>query len=134
MKRFGISILWAAAMLLTIVCCTEVQEPDYRDNDYGYVQFKLYEEASYEATKAMVSELDYLNDVSKVKVTMRYGDNLVTQTLVMNSANPESAEYGLRSDKIKLLAGVYDVAVYTLFDKEDQPLYEGVPSAENASF
>ena len=123
-----------AAVSFFCNACTELQEPDYRELDYGHVQFKLYKEASYDATKAMVSELEYLSDVSKVKVTMRYGENLLTQTLVMNSTDAESAEFGLRSDKLKLLEGTYEVALYTLYDKQDQPLYEGVPSADNASF
>ena len=56
--------------LLTIAClaalsfgsCSKVEEPDYREKEYGYVQFKLYKEASYEGTKAVVSQLDYLSD------------------------------------------------------------------------
>ena len=132
--RFNKLIALALILGLMFAGCTEVQEPDYRDQDYGHVQFKLYKDASYEATKAMVSELDYLNDVSKVKVTMRYRENLLTQTLVMNSADPESAEYGLRSDKLILLEGTYEVALFTLYDKQDHPLYEGVPSAENSTF
>lgn len=114
--------------------CTEVQEPDYRERDYGHVQFKLYKEASYEGTKAMVSELDCLSDVSKIKVTLRYGENLLTQTLVMNAADDASAEFGMRSDKLKLLAGSYDVILFTLFDKQDQPLYESSPSQNMTSF
>ena len=136
MRKLRYSVLYVVNILFLILAaaCTEIQEPDYREQDYGHVQFKLYKEASYEATKAMVSELEYLNDVTKVKVTLRYGENLLTQTLVMNSADAESAEYGLRSDKLKLLAGTYQVALFTLYDAEDQPLYEGVPSSESSSF
>ena len=121
-------------LTLLSVSCAEVQEPDFSEHDYGHVQFKLYKEASYEATKAMVSELDYLGDVSKVKVTMRYGETLLTQTLVMTSYDEASAEYGLRSDRLKLLAGSYDVVLFTLYDKQDKPLYESSPSEGMASF
>ncbi len=136
MKISGFKISTILGLILTLlsVSCTEVQEPDYREHDYGYVQFKLYKEASYEATKAMVSELDYLADVSKVKVTMRYGETLLTQTLVMNSSDEASAEYGLRSDRLKLLSGRYDIVLFTLYDKQDQPLYESSPSEGMASF
>ncbi len=128
------SFLFIILGLLLAVCCTEIQEPDYRDQDYGYVQFKLYKEASYVPSKAMVSELEYLNDVTKIMVTLRYGETLLAQTLVMNNTDKESAEYGLRSDKLKLLAGTYEIALFTLYDAEDQPIYEDVPSAEMASF
>lgn len=121
-------------MILGMAGCSKVGEPDYREHDYGYVQFKLYKEASYSGTKAVVPQLDYLKDVTKIKVTMRYGDNDITQTLVMNSYDDETAEYGLRSDKMKLLTGEYRILTFTLFDKEDQPLYVRTPSEEFSSF
>ena len=129
-------------MLLTVACaaalsfgsCSKVEEPDYREKDYGYVQFKLYKEASYESTKALVSQLDYLADAAKLKVTLRYEGNDITQTLVLNSSNEEAAEFGLRSDKLKLLAGTYQVLTFTLFDKLDQQLYISSPSEEHSTF
>ena len=128
--------------LLTIAClaalsfgsCSKVEEPDYREKEYGYVQFKLYKEASYEGTKAVVSQLDYLSDAAKLKVTLRYDGNDITQTLVLNSADGDVAEFGLRSDKMKLLSGSYRVLTFTLYDKLDQPLYTSTPSEAHTSF
>ena len=71
MKLFKNIIFFVLSVLL-VAACTKVQEPDYRDNDYGHVQFKLYKAASYDATKAIVSQLDYLGDVTKIKVTLKY--------------------------------------------------------------
>lgn len=104
---------------------------DYREKDYGYVQFKLYKEASYETTKAIVEELDYLSQVSKVTVTLEYGESRISQTLVVSASSNEAAEYGMRSDKLKLLAGEYRLMKFTLYDKLDQAVYEGVPSEAN---
>ncbi len=136
MKSFGHIFLafLTCFMMLGIAGCSKVGEPDYREHDYGYVQFKLYKEASYPGTKAVVPQLEYLKDVSKIKVTMRYGENDITQTLVMNSYDDENAEFGLRSDKMKLLTGEYRILTFTLFDKEDQPLYVRTPSEEFSSF
>ncbi|MBP3662912.1 MAG: DUF4458 domain-containing protein [Bacteroidales bacterium] len=121
------------AMMLS-AGCSNVVEPDYTDKDYGHVQFKLYKEASYLSTKAVTDKLDFLSDVSKLKVTMRYDEKDISTTLVMNASGKETAEYGLRSDKLKLLAGKYEVAMFTLFDSKDEPLYESIPSDEYASF
>ena len=121
-------------MSLLALGCAEIQEPDYRETEYGHVQFKLYKAASYGQTKAVVSKLDYLNDVTKIKVTLRYEENLISQTLVMNSSDPESAEFGLRSDKLKLLSGSYQILTFSLYDKMDELLYEATPSAEHAAF
>ena len=132
MKILRFAILFALSLLA--FSCAEIQEPDYRETEYGHVQFKLYKSASYEPTKAVVSKLDYLNDVTKIKVTLKYEDNLISQTLVMNSSDAESAEFGLRSDKLKLLSGPYQILTFSLFDKMDQLLYEATPSSEHSSF
>ena len=123
---------------MTLAACSIEEAPDYREHDYGHVQFKLYKEASYqtpsEETKAVLSQLEYLSDVTKIKVTLRYEGNLISQTLVMSAADDEAAEYGLRSDKLKLLAGNYDVLTFSLFDKVDEVVYEGTPASSQTSF
>ena len=112
--------------------CNREELPDYREHDYGYVQFKLYKKASYPGTKA--AALDYLNDVAKLKVTLRYEDNLIAQTLVLSAADAAAAEFGLRSDKLKLLAGDYQVVTYSLYDKVDKVVYESTPEGDHTSF
>lgn len=111
-----------------------MDEPQQDGSDYGHVQFKLYKEASYSPTKAVMSQIDFLSDVSKIRVVMRSAGNDISQTLVMNYSDKESAEYGLRSDKIKLLAGEYELAMFTLYDSTDQPLYESTPAGDFARF
>lgn len=123
-----------SAVLFVLAGCAEEKEADYREHDYGYVQFKLYKEASYEAVKAVMSQLDYLGDVSKIKVTLSYDENLIAQTLVMSSSSEEAAEYGLRSDRLKLLAGTYKVVTFSLYDKMDELVYEGTPSEDMSVF
>ncbi|MBR5499118.1 MAG: DUF4458 domain-containing protein [Bacteroidales bacterium] len=114
--------------------CSLMEEPQAVGDGYGHVQFKLYKEASYSPTKAVTSQIDYLSDVSKIRVVMRSGGKDIAQTLVMNYSNKEAAEFGLRSDKIKLLAGTYELAMFTLFDSMDHPLYESTPTGDFAQF
>lgn len=132
MRFLKFSVLWIAALAFSLAFsgCAEVEEPDYRDQDYGYVQFKLYKEASY--TKA--AQLEYLGDVAKLKVTLSFEDNLITQTLVVSAANADAAEYGLRSTRLKLLAGDYQVVTFSLLDKMDNAVYDGTVTGEQASF
>lgn len=124
--------------VVAVASCSMKEEPDYREQDYGHVQFKLYKAASYEAqpeaTKAVMSQLEYLKDVTKIKVTLRYEGNMISQTLVMSAANDDAAEFGLRSDKLKLLAGRYDVLTFSLYDKVDELIYEGTPSSAQSAF
>ena len=128
MKFLRFSVYLAVALLsaLFLGSCTKVEEPDYREHDYGYVQFKLYKEASYHGTKA---SLEYLRDVCKVQVSLKSEVQTVVQTLVLSSSNDAAAEYGLRSDKLKLLAGKYKVLSFVLYDRLDNPTYLGGASA-----
>ena len=119
-------------LALILFSCT-VDEPDYREKDYGYIQFKLYKEASYPLVKAGSQDegktLAYLSDATKVKVEFTDGTNLLSQTLVLNSYDEANAEFGLRSDKIKLLAGTYEIISFTLFGKMDEQIYESSPAS-----
>ena len=131
MFKFNITAVLAVVSLFLMGSCARVEEPDYREKEYGYVQFKLYKEASYPGTKA---QIDYLRDIAKLKVTLRYEDNLISQTLVVSAADDEAAEFGLRSDKLKLLAGDYQVVTYALYNKMDEPVYEDTPTGDHMSF
>ena len=119
----------AAALVLALSCllqsCSKTQENVPAGDGYGYVQFKLYKEASYPGSRATVPELDYLADAAKVMVMLRSGDSQITQTLTLSASSEEAAEYGLRSRKLKLLTGEYSVVAFTLYDKMDEELYKG---------
>ena len=114
--------LIAATLLICVVAgftgCSEKDEE--LGVQYGYVQFKLYKNDT--APTRAVNTLDYLADAHKVKVTMQREGSTIEQTLVLNSYNAENAEYGLRSDKLQLLAGEYRVLGYTLYDRLDAVL------------
>ena len=130
MKYLRNIILIVLASVFASAGCAKVDEPDYREHEYGYVQFKLYKEASYEGTKAVESKLEYLKDVTKVRITLKYDEDLISQTLVMNASDDAAAEFGLRSDKLKLLAGEYKVVSFYLYDKVDNVVYERVGAAD----
>lgn len=129
--RFHLTFLILS--LLALSSCSKVEEPDNRQTEYGYVQFKLYKQASAPGLKsapAVKDELDYLSEAAKVRVTMDFNGVEIHQTLNLTAADPESAEYGLRSDKIQLLSGDYKVVNFLLYDKLDRELYRGGASSE----
>ncbi len=116
------------SMLFALVGCTKQTEPDYRNDEYGYVQFKLYKEASY-GTRAVKPVLEYLAEACKVKVTLGYQGTTIAQSLTLHSADGQ-AEFGLRSDKLQLLTGEYNLVAFALYDKEDELLYTGTPATD----
>ncbi|MBQ8048949.1 MAG: DUF4458 domain-containing protein [Bacteroidales bacterium] len=130
--KYSVNLAIAFIFAFAISGCVEEKMPDYRDQDYGHVQFKLYKEASYPGTRAV--QLDWLRDVAKLKVTLRFEENLISQTLVMSASDEEAAEFGLRSDKLKLLAGDYQVVTFSLYNKVDEVVYEGTPEGAHTSF
>ncbi len=134
MKHLRITLVAFIAAFVSGILggCTE-EMADNRERDYGYIQFKLYKEASYgdmvagqtPSTKAVTDMLDYLSDASKVKVTLEYGATTIAQTLPLSAIGKEEAEFGMRSDKLKLLAGEYKVKLFSLYDANDELLYNG---------
>lgn len=98
----------------------------------GYVQFKVYKSASYvkdEASRAGGNVLDSLYEANKVKVVLRSNDYDFSQTLMLHAYDEQSAEYGLRSDKLELQPGEYTVVGFYLYDRaEKEPIFAGIPS------
>lgn len=111
--------------------CSEDKPIDNREPNYGYVQFRLFKAASYdEGSRAVRPTLDYLSEAYKVKVTLAYGETTLAQTINLSASDAESAEFGLRSDKLKLLTGRYDVVTFSLYDATDELIYNGAPAGE----
>ena len=132
-----ICVVLATIVSAFVVGCSNDEGIDNREQNYGYAQFKLYKKASYssdaqaEASRAVQSTLDYLADAHKVKVTLVYDDITLAQTLTLTAADAETAEFGLRSDKLKLLVGEYRLISFSLYDAEDELIYNGTPDANN---
>ena len=131
MKYSRISVIISLFAVLLFAGCAKQEMADNREHDYGYVQFKLYKEASYVDTKAIVPQLQYLSDATKIMVMLQFGNDEITQTLTLSASNSEAAEFGLRSEKLQLIAGEYHIKAFTLYDKLDKELYMG---GESGSF
>ena len=120
-----------ALVVFGLMGCSEDKPIDNREPNYGYVQFRLFKAASYdEGSRAVRPTLDYLSEAYKVKVTLAYGETTLAQTINLSTADAESAEFGLRSDKLKLLTGRYDVVTFSLYDATDELIYNGAPAGE----
>ncbi len=120
MKRTVI-YLWLLLLAFTGVAltgCTDENDGG-RQQQYGYLQFKVGQAVTRAAGK-----LESLADAKKVKVVLQYDGRTIEQTLLLNAYNNETAEYGLRSDKLRLMAGEYTLVGYTLYDALDKELQQ----------
>ena len=124
MKIFSKALLLLLVSLLTFAAtsCSDDETGGW-DGTYGYVQFKLSKKVSSRATRAAaLDKLEKLDDAKKIKVVMEHNGTTVSQTLVLNSYNAENAEYGLRSEKLKLASGTYTIIGFYLYDAVDEEL------------
>ena len=136
-KLYSIFFLPFIVSLLTIVVATGCSDDDEAlQSQYGYVQFKLYKSTSFDkgtVTRSVTDKLESLSSAQKIMVVMTHNGTTVSQTLPLNAYNANNAEYGLRSDKLQLLAGTYKIIGYYLYDKLDKVLLAG-PAGEDNEF
>lgn len=130
---FNVCVVLSLLFTLLLGSCSE-PVVDNREQEYGYAQFKLYKEASYqpaaksgEGSRAVQTMLDRLGEAHKIKVTLSFGETTIAQTLTLAAADDASAEFGLRSDKLKLLTGEYRLITFSLYDAMDEVIYNSTP-------
>ena len=114
--RIYLMLLMMSLTGVALVGCAD--EDENQTVQYGYVQFKVGQ-----ATRS-VDRLESIAEAKKVKVLLQYDGRTIEQTLLLNAYNDETAEYGLRSDKLRLLAGKYSLIGYVLYNQLDQEIQQ----------
>lgn len=101
----------------TVGSCSDDDE-DMLQTGYGYAQFKLYKSGLEETkgTRASTNELDYLRDAKKMKIVLinQEDGTEVMQTVGLEAMGDDS-EFGLRSAKLQLMAGTYQIIGFYLY-------------------
>ena len=115
--------------LLSLLCATLVigceQRAESLDAEYGHVQFRLLKEAQMEPSSRSSEELEWLSDATKITVVLQCEGSTINQTLPLTSYDKQSAEWGLQSEKLRLMAGSYEVIGYYLYDSLDNMILTG---------
>ena len=93
--------------------------------DYGYVQFKLVKAAQLEAQETRADKLEWLSEACKIRVVMQHDGSTITQTLRVESYDKTSAEWGLWSEKLRLIAGDYEIIGFNIYDNLDNEILSG---------
>lgn len=120
--RLCLAVVLAAAMGTGCV-----QEMDQEQN-YGFVQFRLYKSGSFPGVKASEGVLDSLYEASKIKIQLRGEEGILTPTVSVMDMDASLAEFGIQSEKILLVKGNYTVMNYTVYDRLDRQIYSGQPT------
>ena len=117
-------IIGLFSMITVMTSCSDDDE-ELR-SVYGYAQFKVCKTSSLDDVLASrSSEIDNLGEAKKIKVVILSNGNVIQSTANLNAYNSESVEYGLKSDKIQLVAGNYEILGFYLYDKLNREIYAG---------
>lgn len=126
------------AMGISVTGCSD--DDDELQSGYGYAQFRLYKSASYGngesgKTRAGTNELEYLREAQKMKIVLINNEDgtEISQTVGLDAINDQDAEFGMRSEKMQMLAGEYTVVGFYLYKIEGQelvPVISGEPEKE----
>ncbi len=98
------------------------------DADYGYVQFKVVKNSALATRTA--EALEWMADACKITVVMQHEGSTIQQTLPLSSYDKETAEWGLYSQKLRLMTGSYNIIGYYLYDNLDRELLVGDAAGE----
>ncbi len=120
-----VSLKWCFVTLLAtaitlLVGCNKSDEQI--DVEYGYVQFRLIKEAQMDNTSRATDRLEWLSEAHKITVTMQCDGATITQTLPLMSYDSQSAEWGVQSEKLRLMTGRYRIIGYYIYDNMDNQI------------
>lgn len=117
MKRnLKIGILILSALLMgTLWSCKSNEDVLPEDQGYGYLQIQLGKELTRSITSG--EPLEYLAKARKLKVTLVRDNRTISQTLnlLSSSSFEEAAEYGLKTEKLQIMAGEYKLTGYQIY-------------------
>lgn len=135
-KFYFIPLLMALVTVFAASGCSD-DDDELEQAAYGYVQFKLTKSVDEAQTRAesgskLADKLEKLNDAKKIKIVLQHNGATIEQTLVLNTFGDSNAEFGLRSDKLKLMAGSYQTVGYFLYDKLDEQIYASGAGLSNS--
>lgn len=126
-KIFTLLPVCLSVMAAVFTGCSDDGD-EFRQSPYGYVQFKVYKSsAAADRGTRSGGTIERLDNARKIKVLLLYKGKDIEQTVMLNRYSSENAEFGLRSDKLKLLCGDYQLIGYYLYDKLDNEIYAGTP-------
>ena len=99
------STIFTIAAISLAGCKRESVDEVSLDAEYGYVQFRLVKEGHAEEQSRATDALEWLAEAHKVTVVMQRDGSTITQTLPLSSYDTQTAEWGLQSEKLRLITG-----------------------------
>lgn len=116
------SLLAVVALLLVGGCD---KRGESLDAEYGYVQFHLVKSSQLDDEATRADRLEWLADACKIKVVMQSEGSTIEQTLRVDSYDKSTAEWGLWSEKLRLMTGNYNLIGFYIYNNLDEEILSG---------
>ena len=100
------NLIWvfiASVSLFLMNSCTEDDDNLQPDNQYGYIQLKLYKQASRALMEGNV--LNRLDEARKIELSLIHKGRSIKQSLNLSYTGVGGSEFMLTSENLKLASG-----------------------------
>lgn len=121
------TLLFLGFVLLVIGCERPSEEPT---TEYGYVQFRIVKTSQAESATRASDALEWLSEAHKIELVMQHDGATISQAMPLSSYDTQSAEWGLYTEKLKLLTGTYNIIGYYIYDNLDNKILVGDRAGE----
>ena len=110
------NLIWvfiASVSLFLMNSCTEDDDNLQPDNQYGYIQLKLYKQASRALMEGNV--LNRLDEARKIELSLIHKGRSIKQSLNLSYTGVGGSEFMLTSENLKLASGDYQIVGYVIY-------------------
>ena len=110
-------LMWmilASISLFTMNSCSDEDEGNPAENPYGYIQLKLYKQASRALMEG--DALNRLDEARKIELSLIHKGKSIKQSLnLYSTGGVEGSEFMLTSENLKLATGEYQIVGYVIY-------------------
>lgn len=107
-------IFLASVSLFMMYGCSEDEDNlSAGNNQYGYIQLKLYKQASRALMEG--DALNRLEEARKIELSLIHKGKSIKQSLNLSSTGVGGSEFMLTSENLKLLTGEYQIVGYVIY-------------------
>ncbi|MBR3896612.1 MAG: DUF4458 domain-containing protein [Bacteroidaceae bacterium] len=109
-------LMWmilASVSLVVMNSCSDEDENLPAENPYGYIQLKLYKQASRALMEG--NPLNRLDEARKIELSMIHKGKSIKQSLNLYATGVGGGEFMLTSENLKLATGEYQIVGYVIY-------------------
>lgn len=107
-----VGVFLASVSMFAMSSCSD-DEDSHMGDQYGYIQLKLYKQASRGIMEGNV--LNRLEEARKIELSLVHKGKNIKQSLNLSFTGVGGSEFSLTSENLKLLSGEYKIVGYVIY-------------------